>query len=45
MSKTSPVNAMITAVGHFVPEKVIDNKYFESFFWIRMTYGFRHAQV
>ena len=49
MSKTSPVNAMITAVGHYVPEKVIDNKYFESFLdtndlWIQTRTGIKERR-
>lgn len=49
MSKTSPVNAMITAVGHFVPEKVVDNKYFESFLdtndlWIQTRTGIKERR-
>lgn len=49
MSKTSPVNAMITAVGHYVPEKVVDNKYFESFLdtndlWIQTRTGIKERR-
>lgn len=49
MSKTSPVNAMITAVGHYVPERVVDNKYFESFLdtndlWIQTRTGIKERR-
>lgn len=49
MSKTSPVNATITAVGHYVPETVIDNKYFESFLdtndtWIQTRTGIKERR-
>ena len=49
MSKTSPVNAMITAVGHYVPEKVVDNKYFETFLdtndqWIQSRTGIKERR-
>ena len=38
--KNNAVNAEITAVGMFIPEKILDNKYFESLVdtndeWIR----------
>lgn len=49
MSKTSPVNAMITAVGHYVPDRVVDNKYFESFLdtndlWIQTRTGIKERR-
>lgn len=49
MSKTSPVNAMITAVGHYVPDRVVDNKYFESFIdtndmWIQTRTGIKERR-
>jgi 3-oxoacyl-[acyl-carrier-protein] synthase-3 len=49
MSKTSPVNAMITAVGHYVPDRIVDNKYFESFLdtndlWIQTRTGIKERR-
>lgn len=43
-NKIAPFNARISAVGYYVPDKVIDNKYFESFLdtndkWIRERTG------
>jgi 3-oxoacyl-[acyl-carrier-protein] synthase-3 len=40
---------MITAVGHYVPEKVVDNKYFESFLdtndlWIQTRTGIKERR-
>ena len=31
MINKAPFNAMITAVGHYVPDRVIDNKYYEEY--------------
>jgi 3-oxoacyl-[acyl-carrier-protein] synthase-3 len=31
MNNKKPFNAYISAIGHYIPEKVIDNKYFESY--------------
>ncbi len=44
MSITSKYNAVITSVGHFFPEKVITNKFFESYLetsdeWIKTRTG------
>ena len=44
MENKGPFNAMITAVGHYVPDRVIDNKYFEQYLdtndeWIRTRTG------
>ena len=44
MENKGPHNAMITAVGHYVPDRVIDNKYFEQYLdtndeWIRTRTG------
>lgn len=44
MDNKGPYNAMITAVGHYVPDRVIDNKYFEQYLdtndeWIRTRTG------
>ncbi len=44
MENKAPFNAKITAVGHYVPDRVIDNKYFEDFLetndeWIKTRTG------
>ncbi|MDD5361237.1 MAG: ketoacyl-ACP synthase III [Ignavibacteria bacterium] len=44
MSKKTPFNAYVSAVGHYFPEKVITNKHFESYLdttddWIRTRTG------
>lgn len=44
MENNGPFNAMITAVGHYFPEKVIDNKFFEEYLdttdeWIKTRTG------
>ena len=44
MDNKGPYNAMITSVGHYVPDRVIDNKYFEQYLdtsdeWIRTRTG------
>lgn len=44
MSKTSKYNAYVSAVGHWMPEKVVTNKYFESYLdtsdeWIKTRTG------
>lgn len=44
MDNKAPLNAVITAVGHYLPERVIDNKYFEDYLdtnseWIKTRTG------
>jgi 3-oxoacyl-[acyl-carrier-protein] synthase-3 len=44
MKNLGPFNAAITAVGHYVPDTVVDNKYFEEYLdtndeWIRERTG------
>ncbi|MDQ3020923.1 MAG: ketoacyl-ACP synthase III [Bacteroidota bacterium] len=44
MLNKGPFNAMITSVGHYVPDRVIDNKYFEQYLntndeWIKSRTG------
>lgn len=44
MENRGPFNAMITSVGHYMPDRVIDNKFFESYLdtndeWIRTRTG------
>ncbi|MBX7043181.1 MAG: ketoacyl-ACP synthase III [Ignavibacteria bacterium] len=44
MDNKGPYNAMITSVGHYVPDRVIDNRYFEQYLdtsdeWIRTRTG------
>lgn len=44
MINKAPFNAMITAVGHYVPDRVIDNKYYEEYLdtsdeWIKSRTG------
>ncbi|MBS1519072.1 MAG: ketoacyl-ACP synthase III [Bacteroidetes bacterium] len=44
MINKAPLNAAITAVGHYVPDRVIDNKYYEEYLdtsdeWIRTRTG------
>ncbi|MEO8210441.1 MAG: beta-ketoacyl-ACP synthase 3, partial [bacterium] len=44
MLNKGPFNAMITSVGHYVPDRVIDNKYFEEYLntndeWIKTRTG------
>ncbi|HAY35330.1 MAG TPA: beta-ketoacyl-ACP synthase III [Ignavibacteria bacterium] len=44
MINKAPFNAMITAVGHYVPDRVIDNKYYEEYLdtsdeWIKTRTG------
>ncbi|MFN3694659.1 MAG: 3-oxoacyl-ACP synthase, partial [Ignavibacterium sp.] len=50
MTDTRKYNAMITAVGMYVPEKVLDNKYFEKIVetndeWIRTRTGIRERRI
>jgi len=50
MSLKNKLNAEITAVGMYVPEKVLDNKYFESLVdtndeWIRTRTGIRERRM
>jgi 3-oxoacyl-[acyl-carrier-protein] synthase-3 len=49
MQNKGPFNAMITAVGHYVPPKVIDNKYFEAYLdtsdkWIQERTGIKERR-
>lgn len=49
MLNKGPFNAMITAVGHYVPDKVIDNKFFEEYLdtsdeWIRTRTGIQERR-
>ena len=44
MENKGPFNAKITSVGHYVPDRIIDNKYFENFLdtndeWIKTRTG------
>ncbi|RMD48680.1 MAG: 3-oxoacyl-ACP synthase, partial [Ignavibacteria bacterium] len=44
------LNAKITGVGMYVPDKVLDNKYFESIVdtndeWIRTRTGIRERRI
>ncbi len=44
MENNGPFNAKITSVGHYVPDRIIDNKYFENFLdtndeWIKTRTG------
>lgn len=44
MINKGPFNAMITSVGHYLPDRVIDNRYFEQYLdtsdeWIRTRTG------
>jgi len=44
MENKGPFNAMITAVGHYVPDRIIDNKFFEEYLdtndeWIKTRTG------
>jgi 3-oxoacyl-[acyl-carrier-protein] synthase-3 len=50
MSKNSKYNAIITAVGMYVPDKVYDNKYFESIVdttdeWITTRTGIKERRI
>lgn len=49
MLNKGPFNAMITSVGHYVPDKVIDNKFFEEYLdtsdeWIRTRTGIQERR-
>ncbi|MEJ5350047.1 MAG: beta-ketoacyl-ACP synthase III [Melioribacteraceae bacterium] len=49
-SSRKPINATITAVGMYVPEKVLDNKYFESIVdtsdeWITTRTGIKERRI
>ena len=49
MLNKGPFNAMITSVGHYVPDRVIDNKYFEEYLdtndeWIRTRTGIQERR-
>lgn len=49
MLNKGPYNAMITSVGHYVPDRVIDNKYFEEYLdtsdeWIRTRTGIQERR-
>jgi 3-oxoacyl-[acyl-carrier-protein] synthase III len=44
MSKTTPFNAYVSAVGHYFPERIVTNKHFESYLdttddWIQTRTG------
>ena len=46
MENKGPFNAKITSVGHYVPDRIIDNKYFENFLdtndeWIKTRTGMK----
>jgi 3-oxoacyl-[acyl-carrier-protein] synthase-3 len=50
MSKNKNMRAVITSVGHFVPEKILDNKYFESIVdttdeWIISRTGIKERRI
>lgn len=50
MENSKKINAAITAVGMYVPEKVLDNKYFESIVdtsdeWIMTRTGIRERRI
>ncbi|HMS33673.1 MAG TPA: beta-ketoacyl-ACP synthase III [Ignavibacteria bacterium] len=49
MLNKGPFNAMITSVGHYVPDRVIDNKFFEEYLdtsdeWIRSRTGIQERR-
>ncbi len=49
MLNKGPFNAMITSVGHYVPDRVIDNKFFEEYLdtndeWIRTRTGIQERR-
>lgn len=49
MLNKGPYNAMITSVGHYVPDRVINNKYFEEYLdtsdeWIRSRTGIQERR-
>lgn len=49
MVNLGPYNAIITSVGHYVPERVVDNSYFEEYLdtsdeWIRTRTGIRERR-
>ena len=48
--QSNKLNAAVTAVGMYVPEKVLDNKYFESIIetndeWIRTRTGISERRI
>lgn len=49
MLNKGPFNAMITSVGHYVPDRVIDNKFFEQYLdtndeWIKSRTGIQERR-
>lgn len=49
MENRAPFNAMITSVGHYVPDRIIDNKFFEEYLdtndeWIRTRTGIQERR-
>lgn len=50
MQKTNKISAVITGVGMYAPEKILDNKYFESIIdtndeWIRTRTGIKERRI
>lgn len=49
MLNKGPFNAQITAVGHYVPERIVDNKFFEEYLdtnddWIKTRTGIKERR-
>ncbi len=50
MLNKGPYNAMITSVGHYIPDKILDNRFFEQYLdtsdeWIRTRTGIKERRI